>query len=146
MLPSMGSQSRTRLSDQTDPPFPKLLSNPVVDLGRPLLARQHQQKTVWWWFSRQVLLDSYNLRDCNQLGSPSMGFCRQENQSGLPFPSPGYLPNPGTEPRFPTQQADSLQTELRGKIQQKTELKINLENQSTTTLHSSPSFIQSKDT
>ena len=39
MLPSMGSQSRTRLSDQTDPPFPKLLSNPVADLGRPLLAR-----------------------------------------------------------------------------------------------------------
>ena len=29
---------------------------------------------------------------------PSMGFSRQECWSGLPFPSPGILPNPGTEP------------------------------------------------
>ena len=29
---------------------------------------------------------------------PSMGFSRQEYWSGLPFPSPGDLPNPGTEP------------------------------------------------
>ena len=28
----------------------------------------------------------------------SMGFSRQESWSGLPFPSPGHLPNPGTEP------------------------------------------------
>ena len=38
----------------------------------------------------------------------SMGFSRQEHWSGLPFPSPGDLPNPGIEPRSPTQQADSL--------------------------------------
>ena len=31
----------------------------------------------------------------------SMGFSRQECQSGLPFPSPGDLPNPGIEPRSP---------------------------------------------
>ena len=30
---------------------------------------------------------------------PSMGFSRQEYWSGLPFPSPGNLPNPGIEPR-----------------------------------------------
>ena len=29
---------------------------------------------------------------------PSMGFSRQEHWSGLPFPSPGDLPNPGIEP------------------------------------------------
>ena len=29
---------------------------------------------------------------------PSMGFSRQEYWSGLPFPSPGDLPNPGIEP------------------------------------------------
>ena len=29
---------------------------------------------------------------------PSMGFSRQEYQSGLPFPSPGDLPDPGIEP------------------------------------------------
>ena len=33
--------------------------------------------------------------------SPSMGFFRQEYWSGLPFPSPGNLPNPGIEPRSP---------------------------------------------
>ena len=32
----------------------------------------------------------------------SMGFSRQEYWSGLPFPSPEDLPNPGTEPRSPT--------------------------------------------
>ena len=33
---------------------------------------------------------------------------------GLPFPSPGNLPDPGTEPRSPTLQADSLPTEISG--------------------------------
>ena len=33
---------------------------------------------------------------------PSMGFSRQEYWSGLPFPSPGDLPNLGIEPRSPT--------------------------------------------
>ena len=33
---------------------------------------------------------------------PSMGFSRQEYWSGLPFPSPGDLPDPGIEPRSPT--------------------------------------------
>ena len=32
---------------------------------------------------------------------PFMGFSRQEYWSGLPFPSPGSLPNPGIEPRIP---------------------------------------------
>ena len=32
---------------------------------------------------------------------PSMGFSRQEYWSGLPFPSPGELPNPGTESGSP---------------------------------------------
>ena len=31
----------------------------------------------------------------------SMGFPRQEYWSGLPFPSPGDLPDPGIEPRSP---------------------------------------------
>ena len=33
---------------------------------------------------------------------PSMGFSKQEYWSGLPFPSPGDLPDQGIEPRFPT--------------------------------------------
>ena len=39
---------------------------------------------------------------------PSMGFSRQEYWSGLPFPSPGDLPDPGVEPRSPALQADAL--------------------------------------
>ena len=44
-----------------------------------------------------------------------MGFSRQEYCSGLPLPSPGYLPDPGIEPRFPALQADSLPSEPPGK-------------------------------
>ena len=36
---------------------------------------------------------------------PSMGFSRQEYWSGLTFPSPGDLPDPGIEPRSPALQA-----------------------------------------
>ena len=45
----------------------------------------------------------------------SMGFSRQEYWSGLIFPSPGNLLDPGTEPESPALQADSLLTELPGK-------------------------------
>ena len=44
-----------------------------------------------------------------------MEFSRQEYWSGLPFPSPGDLPNPGNEPGSPTLKADSLPSEPRGK-------------------------------
>ena len=44
--------------------------------------------------------------------SPSMGFSRQEYWSGLPFPSPGDLPNPGIEPGSPALQADALPSQL----------------------------------
>ena len=43
---------------------------------------------------------------------PSMEFSRQEYWSGVPFPSPGDLPNPGIEPGSPTSQADTLPSEL----------------------------------
>ena len=36
----------------------------------------------------------------------SVGFSRQEYQSGLQFPSPGDLPDPGSEPGSPALQAD----------------------------------------
>ena len=45
----------------------------------------------------------------------SMRFSKQGYWSGLPFPSPGDLPNPGIEPRSPALQADSLPAELQGK-------------------------------
>ena len=49
--------------------------------------------------------------------SLSMGFSRQEYWSRLPFPPPGYLPNPGIEPMSPASpalQADSLPLSHRG--------------------------------
>ena len=46
---------------------------------------------------------------------PSMGFSRQECWSGLPFPSPGDLSNPGIEPGSPTLQADTLPSEPPGR-------------------------------
>ena len=46
---------------------------------------------------------------------PSMGFSRQEYWSGVPFPSPGDLPDPGIEPGSPALQADFLPTAPPGK-------------------------------
>ena len=45
----------------------------------------------------------------------SMEFSRQEYWSGLPFPSPGDLPDPGIKPRSPALQADALPSEPPGK-------------------------------
>ena len=45
----------------------------------------------------------------------SMGFSNQEYWSGLSFPSPGDLPDPGIEPGSPTFQADVLTSEPPGK-------------------------------
>ena len=58
---------------------------------------------------------------CNPMDSslhqapPSMGFSRQKYWSGLPFPSPGDLPDPGIKPTSPALQADALTSEPPGK-------------------------------
>ena len=59
----------------------------------------------------------------------SMGFSRQECWSGLPFPLPGDLPDPGNEPRSSALQADALPSEPPGKFLNKfncTDLEISL--------------------
>ena len=70
----------------------------------------------WWWFGGGLVAKS-----CPTLATPwtiacqaplSIGFSRQEYWSGLPFPSPGDLPDPGIELGSPALQADSLPTEL----------------------------------
>ena len=53
--------------------------------------------------------------DCSLPGSSVHVIFRQEYCSGLPFPSPGDLPNPGIEPGSPTLQADALPSEPPGK-------------------------------
>ena len=59
-----------------------------------------QLSATLWIITHQVLL--------------SMNFSRQEYWSGLPFPSPGDLLNPGIEPRYLALQADSLPSESPG--------------------------------
>ena len=56
-------------------------------------------------FSRVRLCDPI---DGSPPGFPSLGFSRQEYWGGLPFPSPGDLPDPGIELESPALQADSL--------------------------------------
>ena len=43
-----------------------------------------------------------------------MGFSSREYWGGLPFPSPGALPDPGIEPGSPTLEADALTSEPPG--------------------------------
>ena len=49
--------------------------------------------------------------------SPSMGFSRQEYWSGVPFPSPWNLPDPGIKPGSLALQPDALPSEPPGKPQ-----------------------------
>ena len=56
------------------------------------------------------------------LAPPSMGFPRQECWSGLPFPSPGDLTDPGIEPGSPALQTDALWSEPPGKPKVKVEV------------------------
>ena len=62
-----------------------------------------------------VVSDSANPWTVARQASLFMEFSRQEYRSGLLFPSPGNLPNPGIEPRSPALQEDSLPSEPPGK-------------------------------
>ena len=66
--------------------------------GGGLIAKSCPTLVTPWTVACQALL--------------SMEFSRQEYWSGLPFPSPGNLPNPEIEPGSPALQADSSLTEL----------------------------------
>ena len=68
-------------------PFCAVLSHSVVS-----------DSAIPWTVAHQALL--------------SMGFSKQEYWSGLPFPSPGDLPDPGIKPKSPALQAGSLPTKL----------------------------------
>ena len=64
---------------------------------------------------RSVVSNSETLWTVAHKAPLFLGFFKQEYWSGLPFPSPGDLPNPETEPRYLTLQADSLPAEPPGK-------------------------------
>ena len=59
---------------------------------------------------------------------PSMGFSRQEYWSGLPFLSPGDLPNSGLKPRSPAFQADALTSEPPEKLQMMNSWRLGVDN------------------
>ena len=65
---------------------------------------------------RGVVSDSATLWTIARQAPLSRGFSRQEYWSGLPFPLPGNLPNPGIKPMSPALQAVSLPTEPPGKL------------------------------
>ena len=73
--------------------------------------------------SRPLMSDSATSWTIARQAPLSMEFSRQEYWIGLPFPSPGNLPNPGIEPRYPALQADSLLSEPQGIM--KKELNVN---------------------
>ena len=54
--------------------------------------------------------------DCSLPHPPSMGFSKQGYWSGLPFPFPEDLPDPGIEPRSPGLQTDFFLSELQGSL------------------------------
>ena len=68
-----------------------------------------------WKWSSSVMSDSATLWIVAYQAPPCMEFSRQEYWSGLPYPSPGDLPNPGIEPGSPALQADALTSEPPGK-------------------------------
>ena len=101
-----------------DPAIPLLCIQP-----RETIPYVHTQTCTWIFRTVLFILLSHfsHVRLCATLWTVdhpaplSMGFSRQEYWSGLPFPSPGDLPDPGIKPRSPTLQADSLPSEPLGK-------------------------------
>ena len=66
--------------------------------------------------SHSVVSTLCDSKDYSPPGYNPWTFSRQKYLSGLPFPSPGDLPNPGIKPRSPALQADSLPSEPPGKL------------------------------
>ena len=59
----------------------------------------------------QACLTLWVPMDCSPPSPSIYGISRQEYWGGLPFPSPGHLPNPGIKPMSPALQANSLLSE-----------------------------------
>ena len=96
------------------------------------IAQKNDKKWLGWKFPGSPIIRTLCFhflvvvvtKSCMTLETPwtvacqvplSIGFSRQEYWSGLPFPSPGHLPEPGIESGSPTFHADSSPTELPGK-------------------------------
>ena len=106
-LPNLGIEPRSPVLE-----VDALTSEPL----RKLPKRLHQLIFCGCAKSLQLCPTVGDPMDCSPPGSSIQGFSRQEYWSGLPFPSPGDLPDPGIEPRSPTLQADSLTSAPPGKL------------------------------
>ena len=102
------------------------MDEPQDNMLSKISPSQKDKYTVWFHLDRvsesetvshSIMSNSVTPIGYSPLGSSSMGFSRQEYWSGLPFPSPGCLMDPGIEPRSPTLQAGSLQSKPPGNSQ-----------------------------
>ena len=93
------------------------MGNTEVADSREGTRKQHvlspRQEAMGQWLcvcakSLQLCPTLCNPMDCSRQGPLSMGFSRQEYWSGLPFPSPGHLPDPGLTLGSPALQAESI--------------------------------------
>ena len=102
-----GALVRVRPPSPLNRPQPRGGNGSAMAASRKLLSRLGRLRVLaaqsWtpWTVAQQAPL--------------STGFSRQEYWSGLPFPPPGDLPNPGIKPKSPISQADSLPSEPPGK-------------------------------
>ena len=91
-------------------------ANPHIVWGATIyLSARGVNEWFWWKLLSHIWLFATPWIVARQ-APLSMRFSKQEYWSGLPFPSPGYLPNPGIEPRSPALQADALPSEPPGKL------------------------------
>ena len=86
-------------------PVPNLGIEPVLTPSAltagfftPVPPGEHSLVAWWQWVSGSSMPDSCYPVAVARQAPLSIGFYRQEYWSGLPFPSPGYLPYPGSNP------------------------------------------------
>ena len=96
----------------------------LIFLSSFIRGRLGHRTMQWAWTAKTPNVNMKLLSRVRLLVTPrtvafqaplSMGFSRQQCWSGLPFPSPGDLPDPGIKPRSPTSQTDALPSEPPGK-------------------------------
>ena len=106
-LPIRGKTNKHSINRKTSAkisPYTKLTQTTRLTLSMNVNVKQHSHVQLFatpWTVASQAPL--------------SMGFSRQEYGSGLPFPSPRDLPNPGIEHGSPASQTDALPSEPPGK-------------------------------
>ena len=95
---------------------------PPLGLWKPQMAAELAKAPPGWKWKWKVKVKSFScawLLTTPSTGTyqapQSMGFSRQEYWSGLPFPTPRDLPNPGIKPESPALQTDTLPSEPIGK-------------------------------